>query len=335
MNNESLISVIVPIYKVEKYLKRCVDSILNQTYKNLEIILVDDGSPDNCPRMCDEYAEKDDRIKVIHKENGGLSDARNKGIDIANGEYLAFIDSDDFVSEDYIEKLYDAILKGDADLSMCSFIYVDEQGAILSDKRNHNPMVDTVLCAKEVLEYFYRENGWYYVVAWNKLYKKELFNDVRFPYGKVHEDQYVFHHIISKCSRVSVISSRLVYYSQRQDSIMGTLNSKTIPDDMGWRYERFMFFRHKGWEELEKLAALDYFYAGYNVLSRIWKSFEKQERLCAKALLKQMKEVYLWLKMNNELKEFSNLGFNLLKHNYRLYFLLITLKRRVKGKSKG
>ena len=118
----SLLSVIVPIYNVEDYLNRCVDSIINQTYKNLEIILVDDGSPDNCPQMCDDYAKKDSRIRVVHKENGGLSDARNAGMKVATGEYVSFIDSDDYISLDFYETLFQTMVDNDSDIVECSVV---------------------------------------------------------------------------------------------------------------------------------------------------------------------------------------------------------------------
>ena len=118
---EQLVSIIVPIYNVEKYIKECIDSIINQTYKNLEIILVDDGSPDCCPKICDEYSKKDKRIKVIHKENGGLSSARNAGLDVAKGEYVSFIDSDDVVDEKFIETLYNLCIENNCDISECNF----------------------------------------------------------------------------------------------------------------------------------------------------------------------------------------------------------------------
>ena len=125
---DSLISVIVPIYNVEKYLERCVESIINQTYKNLEIILVDDGSPDNCPQMCDDYAKKDSRIKVVHKKNGGLSDARNAGMKVATGEYVSFIDSDDYISLDFYETLLETIVDNDSDIVECSVVKFYENG---------------------------------------------------------------------------------------------------------------------------------------------------------------------------------------------------------------
>ena len=126
------ISVVVPIYKVESYLKECMDSILAQSYKNLEIIFVDDGSPDNCPQLCDQYAAYDNRVKVIHKVNGGLSDARNAGIGCATGDYITFVDSDDFIKKNMIEYLFNKLHEYDADIAFCQRVNVDESGAILS-----------------------------------------------------------------------------------------------------------------------------------------------------------------------------------------------------------
>ena len=130
-----LISIIVPIYKVEKYLKKCIQSIMNQTYLNFELILVDDGSPDDCPMICDNYAKLDNRIVVLHKQNGGLSDARNAGLDVARGEYIGFVDSDDFIANNMYEKLLSGLLAEDADMAVCNFSYVDENYRFL-DKRN-------------------------------------------------------------------------------------------------------------------------------------------------------------------------------------------------------
>lgn len=125
---QTLVSIIIPIYKVEQYLIDCIQSVCSQTYKNIEIILVDDGSPDNCGKICDDYAKMDKRISVIHKENGGLSDARNKGIDIARGDYITFVDSDDYVETTFIEDLYNAIEKTNSDISICNINVVDENG---------------------------------------------------------------------------------------------------------------------------------------------------------------------------------------------------------------
>ncbi|MGJ0706244.1 glycosyltransferase family 2 protein, partial [Enterococcus avium] len=178
------ISIIVPVYDVEKYLKKCVDSILNQTFKDFELILVDDGSPDNSGAICDQYAEKDSRVRVIHKENGGLSDARNAGIEVARGKYLGFVDSDDFVNEDMYKQLYTSIIENNADLSICGIfdLYEGKTPIKKTEKKlllNRNEAMIMIFHGNEIS-----------VHAYNKLYKKEIFESLRYPVGKYHEDSY-------------------------------------------------------------------------------------------------------------------------------------------------
>lgn len=207
-----LISVIVPIYKVEPYLPRCIDSILAQTYNNLEIFLVDDGSPDNCGRICDEYAAKDARIKVIHKKNGGLSDARNTALDLCTGEYISFIDSDDYVDADFIESLYHAIKTYDARLAVCGITKFNESGKVYVD---YEPS-KTEKCAsgEEMMETVWRP------AAWNKLYHRSLFRDIRYPYGKLYEDLFVYHDILAKVDHVAFTGKNSYFYNNRQNSII-------------------------------------------------------------------------------------------------------------------
>ena len=185
MEQKDKITIVVPVYKVEKYLRRCIESILQQTYKNIEIILVDDGSPDNCGKICDEYKEKDNRIIVIHKENGGLSDARNAGIDIATGKYIAFIDSDDYVANNFISSLYDVCIKNECEIAQCKFKRVTE------DYKEEQKEISetTILDGKSAIKEIYGQNDVYTIVAWNKLYLKNLFNDIRYTVGKIHEDE--------------------------------------------------------------------------------------------------------------------------------------------------
>ena len=183
--NEELISVIVPIYKVEKYLKRCIESIINQTYHNLEIILVDDGSPDKCGEMCEEYSKKDKRIKVIHKENGGLSDARNKGLEIATGKYIGFVDSDDFIDKDMYKVLYNNLKNNNADMSICSIYQFENEEEIVKGY-NKNETVITYN-KQEMFNNFY-DDLLRNVVAWNKLYKADIFKDIKYPKGKAVEE---------------------------------------------------------------------------------------------------------------------------------------------------
>ena len=217
---KDIISVIVPVYKVEKYLQRCIESIINQTYKNLEIILIDDGSPDNCGIICDEYAKKDNRIKVIHKENGGLSDARNAGLDIATGEYIAFIDSDDYIALNMFETLHSLMIKDNSDIALCSYMYIDENGKKIESLNKQNPIKNEILSSFEALKKIGEHKSWYFVVAWNKLYKKEIFNNLRFPYGKINEDEFIIHKVFGKSKSISCVESMLYYYVQRSDSIM-------------------------------------------------------------------------------------------------------------------
>ena len=217
------ISVIVPIYKVEQYLDQCIESVVKQTYRNLEIILVDDGSPDNCPAMCDEWAKKDKRIKVIHKENGGLSDARNAGLDIATGEFIGFVDSDDYIHSEMYEKMHTALVKESADLCICSCQKVNEVGEKINDD---SPVKDEVLTREQCFSKLFLNNGWYYVTAPMKLYKRELFMSLRFIKGKIHEDEFLIHHLFGTCDRVVTISDKLYMYRKRIDSITHSLTAR-------------------------------------------------------------------------------------------------------------
>lgn len=171
---DALISVIVPIYNVEKWLRDCVKSILNQTYKNLEIILIDDGSTDRCGQICDQFLEKDSRIKVFHKANGGLSDARNYGLSQASGKYICFVDSDDYIEENMIEKLYLAIRKSDAEVAVCNFLYQYEVLGKTPDPYSYQIEKEKVLTGKEFI-LLKNQKCVFCVVAWNKLYRRDVF----------------------------------------------------------------------------------------------------------------------------------------------------------------
>lgn len=217
---EPVISVIVPVYRVEKYLRRCVDSILGQTYKNLDIVLVDDGSNDNCPSICDEYSMLDKRVNVLHKSNGGLSDARNFGIDHAKGDFLVFVDSDDYINSNMIRKLYESLVENDSDIAICGFDYVDESGNKLPEQKKLN--ISGVYNKEDIYHYYDREGvSWVLGVAWNKLYRKKLFSTLRYPQGKLHEDDFISFHLYAQTDKVSFINENLYFYTQRSYSIMG------------------------------------------------------------------------------------------------------------------
>lgn len=215
MKQNPLITVIVPVYKVEKYLVQCVNSIKNQTYQNLEIILVDDGSPDECPQMCDEIAKSDSRIKVIHKENGGLSDARNVATAVAKGEYITFIDSDDCVNQNYIEILYNLIEENNAEISVCNIVrFVDKI-----------PTVDVNIKDLKVLTNIKAMESMFYQIeleffACCKMYKSEIVKNNPYPKGRLYEDVFTTYKMLFEAKKVAIIQNKLYYYRDNPNSIM-------------------------------------------------------------------------------------------------------------------
>lgn len=213
------ISVIVPVYKVEAYLHECVDSILAQTCSDFELILVDDGSPDSCGAICDEYAAKDPRVRVIHQENQGLSGARNAGIDIAQGEFITFIDSDDLVDGRYLELLYSAIVLHNADVSCCKMqAFRDEENPCCAIESVCDPAV-SLLPGREAVLSIYNGTGRVSICACGKLYRKKLFTSLRFPLRKLHEDQAIVPILLYQANRVASIDCQNYYYRNRSDSI--------------------------------------------------------------------------------------------------------------------
>lgn len=234
------ISIIVPVYNVEQYLDKCVENLINQTYKNLEIILVDDGSKDKSGHICDLWKEKDNRIKVIHKKNGGLSDARNAGMHIAQGEYIAFVDSDDWVHERIYEILMDNMSKYNADISVCSIKKVYEKD-ILDEVEilNNNIFVFT---AEEALKNLIDE-GELKQTVWNKLYKKEVIDNIYFEFGKIHEDEFWTYQVFGRSSKIVYTNEKLYYYLQRSGSIMDKPFSIQRLDSLEARYNRLNYIK--------------------------------------------------------------------------------------------
>lgn len=221
-----LISVVVPCYNVEQYLPKCIDSILNQTYKNLEVWLVDDGSPDRCGEICDEYAKKDARIKVIHKKNGGLSDARNVALDAAKGEYIVFVDSDDYIAPNHIRGLYELLMEYHADIAVnppCIFLQE-------STPRPYEDDRTSVFSGTEALEnMFYQKQ--IETSAWGKMYKRSLFDGIRYPYGLYFEDNPTTYKLFFKSNCVVFQNHQSYFYLIRPNSIEGAVFSQKKLDD--------------------------------------------------------------------------------------------------------
>ena len=242
---QDLISVVVPVYKVENFLHKCVQSICEQTYRELEIILVDDGSPDNCGAICDEYAKKDERIKVIHKKNGGLSDARNAVIEAATGKYIGFVDSDDYINPQMYEILYEGIKQNDADISVCRYQMVDEkENVVYKTYENINEWIIINSDADKLKYSFDINTKTAFIVAWNKLYKTELFKEIRYPYGKIHEDQFTTYKTIHLADKIVYTEKELYYYLQRQDSIMNSSFDRKRLHNLDAIKEKLEFYKN-------------------------------------------------------------------------------------------
>lgn len=232
------ISVIVPVYNVEPYLRCCLDSIVNQTYKNLEIILVDDGSPDNSGAICDEYASQDARITVIHKENGGLSAARNSGIEHAEGEFLCFIDADDMVHYSFVEVLHNACVRTGAKISVCNF-------CVAPQFLECTQTVPSVYTSKQISMKLCTDSTGTLSVTWNKLYASALFREIKFPVGRIHEDDATTYRLFWECTNCAVVSDVLYFYRQRENSIVNSDFSEKRMDAAIAYLERADFYvRH-------------------------------------------------------------------------------------------
>ncbi|EOO15546.1 glycosyltransferase family 2 protein [Bacillus cereus] len=243
------ISIIVPVYKVEQYIHKCIDSILMQTFEDFELILVDDGSPDTCGEICDRYADKDIRIKVIHKENGGVSSARNAGLEIAKGDYIGFVDSDDWIEPDMYELLYGMCAEHRCDVAICSSqIYYSNKIVISS---NHPFIIhDRNTAMKTMLE-----GKLYDEVVWTKLFKRNLLEDIKFPVGMSYEDTAFTYKVIHKCKKVCFIGEPKYHYIKRDNSMMDRA-VKEVKIDSVLIYDEMCKFMERYYKELYSLVIL-------------------------------------------------------------------------------
>lgn len=235
---DPLISIIIPVYKVEYYLRKCLESVLSQTYRNLEIIIVDDGSPDNCPRICDEYASIDPRIIVIHKENGGQSSARNAALDIAKGEYIAFVDSDDYIEPNYIKELYFRIIKDKSDIAVCDYSIISTKGKKIEKKymKSSSVIDERQFCDLESNKYYF-----FAIAFWNKLFKSNIWDNIRLKEGKYAEDSFAMTEYIKKVKKISIVNMPLYNYVQRDESAVHSFSKKNL-DAIEARLERCNYY---------------------------------------------------------------------------------------------
>lgn len=304
IEQKALISIIVPVYNVEKYLHRCVDSLRNQTYTSLEIILVDDGSTDSCPKICDEFAKLDDRIEVIHKENGGLSDARNVAIDICKGKYLLFVDSDDFIAHNTVELLYETLTKNKCDISTCGYINHYETVSPLGVEGNTELILDT----EEALENMLYQKD-VTTSAWGKLYKRELFDGIRYPKGKICEDLPTTYKLFSRSTRIVINTSIKFYYQQRTDSIINSQFKRGRMDALDFAEEQLKYME-KNHPSLARAARNRYVMEAIFIITQIPRDdrrFTREIQRCVDVIKNYRREVV-----------FDGNS----KHIYRLYSLI-------------
>ncbi|MGG0739351.1 glycosyltransferase family 2 protein [Niallia taxi] len=325
------ITVIVPIYNVQEYLDRCLKSIIGQTYKNLEIILVNDGSTDSSGEICDNYAVRDSRIRVIHKENGGLSDARNVGIQAATGNYIGFVDSDDFIHKDFYHVLYNTIVNYQCDVVEVGYKEVYEYEVDLSD--------DDFMENDEasIIKYFEKDKAVINSIldhdlrnyAWNKLYKKELWNNIKFPKGKLFEDVFTTYQIFNCCTKIVKVEKVLYYYFQRADSIVNSKFSLKKLDHFEALNE-VMDFMEDNYPKAAPITYIKYYMESLNYLSILMQNRNSIEN--SSQIIKTMKSK---LTNSNNMRHLSSsidieqLCKQFLKDNYRE---LLVKRKKIKYK---
>lgn len=258
---QQLISVIVPVYKVEKYLDKCISSIVNQTYKNLEIILVDDGSPDKCPLMCDEWAKRDSRIKVVHKENGGAGQARNVGLKIANGELIAFVDSDDYISK-YMYEYLVGILQQDIDIAECELYSAESDDVSLDDLSATDKLT---LCSKTEAMRGNIKDKIFRQLIWNKLYKKEALEGVFFPEGKMIDDEFWTYRVIGNANKLVHSDKKMYVYRQHTESVMHSMTPEKRLQAIEAKYNRHVYLKSVMEELVPESSVNIWFTCMYNL----------------------------------------------------------------------
>lgn len=311
--NSELISVIVPIYNVEQYVEQCIESIIRQTYKNIEIICVDDKSPDNSIKICEQMALMDSRIKIIYRnENGGLSAARNTGIEEANGEYIAFVDSDDWVSEDYLEVLYSMIKNNKADIAQASYARttISNIGILQDDEIYVREMTGI-----EAFRFMYNTISYQpsvnYTVVWNKLYKKNVLKDIKFPEGKIFEDQYFTPIVFYQSKRVVVTNKKVYFYRKNYSGITAQKYNLRFQDELEMHLKQYIYFKEKGEKELMDIVLARYMPLAIN--HYIVSIFHKNKDAKKNAYFKVLKMLPNYLK-NKKVRLY-----------YKLYILLFAI----------
>lgn len=310
-----LISIVVPVYNIEKYIARCIKSILNQTYDNLEIILVDDGSTDNSARICKSLQNVDPRIIVLSQKNTGLSAARNTGISYSHGEYISFIDGDDYISANFVKEMFESLIANKADIAVCSILNVDDTGKAVGISTKLN---DAVLTNEEVFNKIVanESKAWTIISACNKIFKKNLFDNIKFPEGKLNEDAFIAYPLFASADRICFLKNYLYYYVQRESSIMHSSISVKNLDRLEASYCQFKFCIENGHtnclEAIRKTASENcYIFFRLNL-----RHLNRSDRDRIKSVLQMLNEMDI-CPLNTQLLKsiFYKLYIKILKHD--------------------
>lgn len=323
MRQEKNISIIVPIYNVENYLPSCIDSILKQTYKNIEVILIDDGSPDNCSAICDEYEKKDERIRVIHQKNSGLSGARNTGIENAQGEYLIFVDSDDTIAPTMVEELYEYAEEHGCSIVACGRYYLFEDGkkiCKITDEKSRTYSFEEAMYEMNTFTLFDMS-------AWAKIYRRELFQNIRFPKGKLSEDYYIMYKLFDLAQSVGYVAKPLYNYLQRQSSIS---RNKKINHDFVYAAKEQMDFLDEKYPKLKVLGHTAYASANLTVYDFYIKNGVKCPKDKLLDFKKVVKENLSYIRKNENISKAKRIQFELFVKCTVIYRVVFVVYRKIR-----
>lgn len=318
------ISVIVPVYKVEPYLRRCVDSILGQTFTDFELILVDDGSPDNCPAICDEYAAKDSRVHVIHQENSGLSAARNAGIDWAfansNSQWLSFVDSDDWVHPQYLERLLNAALEHSVAVSICGYAQTEGEEPEISLEDFTPQLWDTAE--------FYVKNNVNATIACGKLYQKPCFETIRYPLGKLHEDEFTTYQILFQNETLVFVTAPLYSYFQNRNSIMHSEWKPERLSRLDAYVERIAYFQRAGNFQMYGWALSTYIWATIALCKQL--QADQVNYPYADVVSKRLRTDLFYFRKDLPMEQFGGAYTFAFPKTMQIYWLFFAVKEKIK-----
>lgn len=321
--NNVLVSLVIPVYNVENYLRECLNSVLNQTHKELQVILVNDGSTDHSLSICEEFKSLDSRIEIISTENKGLSSARNLGIEVARAEYICFIDSDDFIATEYVEKLLNQLLLSNADIVMCNF-YSYQDGEVIFDGKTR--IFDETFGAYDFLERVYTYPG-FYVPAWNKLYKKKIFDEIKYPDRTINEDSQIIRILSLKATKIVCIAEPLYFYRKREGSILTQKSEILLMGELNWIERDKACYLENGNKKLLFLSSKLY-------ASKILEFYPKIGKELRNEMKNNYKNVVIPVLQDKTISKIVKLKYSLAYINMDLFQVIMYIFKEIKKRIK-